>query len=61
MDLPPGRTVQRTLSLTLGAVHTGSVATPEPARRQAVEAADRAVFVAEIVGARDKKKLPEVW
>ncbi len=62
LDLPPGRTVPRTISLTLGEVQSGSVTKPEPARLQAVETVDRAVFVARIVGARDKrKKLSPPW
>jgi hypothetical protein len=48
--------------LTLGEVHSGSPKGADPARLQAVMAADRAVFVAEIVGAWDKREvLSEPW
>jgi len=62
VDLPPGETVSRTLCLTLGKVHSGSAQGAEPAREEAVMTADRAVFVAEIVGAFDKcEELSEPW
>jgi hypothetical protein len=62
VDLPPGRTVQQTISLTLGEVQSGSVTNPEPARQKAVEGAAWAVFVARIVGAWNKRrKLSPPW
>jgi hypothetical protein len=61
VDLPSGKTVERTISVTLGAVHSGSASKPEPDKLQAVQEADRVEFVASMVGARDIRRDLTAW
>jgi len=62
VHLPSREPVEQIISVTLGAVLSGSPSSPDPVKKRAVKEANEAVFEAKILGARDrKKKLTPTW